>query len=100
MTPYHVDDLPMKALARAFADTVEMMADGAIPNDAGLEFIAVMEARLAGLGYRIVRDEPIAPPLPNRSCRHGITPEECEFCDSPGADKEEATRQAIERRGR
>lgn len=47
----------MKALARAFADTVEMVADGAIPNDAGLEFVAVMEARLAGLGYRVVRIE-------------------------------------------
>ena len=34
-------------------------------------------------------------PMPGRSCRHGIMPDECEFCDGPGADKEEATRQAI-----
>lgn len=37
----------------------------------------------------------ISPPLPSSSCRHGINPDECEFCDGPGADKEEATRQAI-----
>jgi hypothetical protein len=35
--------------------------------------------------------------IPGRSCRHGINPDECEFCDSPGADKEEATRQALRR---
>ena len=25
----------------------------------------------------------IPPPLPSRSCRHGIKPDQCEFCDSP-----------------
>ncbi len=24
---------------------------------------------------------PISPPLPGRSCRHGIVPDQCEFCD-------------------
>ena len=46
----------MRALAQAFADTLEMVADGALPDDLGMEFVAVMESRLAGLGYRIVSD--------------------------------------------
>ena len=47
----------MRALAQAFADTVDMAVDGLIPTDAGVEFVAVMEARLAGLGYRLVRTD-------------------------------------------
>lgn len=37
----------------------------------------------------------IPDPLPSRSCRHGIVPDQCEFCDSPGWEKEEATRRSI-----
>lgn len=50
-----VANTSIEALAEAFSDTVEMVSDGAIPNDVGMEFVVVMEARLAGLGYRIVR---------------------------------------------
>ena len=49
---------------------------------------------------RLSRKEPSNPGryVPGRSCRHGINPDECEFCDSPGAEKEEATRQALSRK--